>query len=151
MQSDAAGSATPGTMSPEAMEYDFPTGPAVLVEVGYEPPTDRVPSTGAHLPANGKPTLVLMEAIWCPNCALSRPIFHPLRPEFQDRVNFVILDFDLDEDRALASKLGVRVHPGWAAVAPDTDEVIGLKFGPLNEAALRAWLNEIIQATQEGA
>jgi hypothetical protein len=44
--------------------HEFPTGPAVTVPVGYEPPSDRVDSTGAHLPANGKPTLVWVDAIW---------------------------------------------------------------------------------------
>ncbi len=44
--------------------FDFPTGPAVTVEDGYAPPEDRVPSTGGYLPANGKPTLVYVDAIW---------------------------------------------------------------------------------------
>ncbi|MDA0269869.1 MAG: hypothetical protein O2798_00150 [Chloroflexi bacterium] len=45
-------------------EPTFPTGPAVIVEAGYVPPEDRVDSTGAFLPANGKPTLVYVDAIW---------------------------------------------------------------------------------------
>ena len=45
-------------------DLGFPTGPAVMVVAGYEPPTDRVASTGAFLPANGKPTLVFVDAIW---------------------------------------------------------------------------------------
>jgi hypothetical protein len=56
-----------GTAAPPSgaqSTFDFPTGPAVLVERGYEPPGDRVPSTGAYLPANGKPTLVYVDAIW---------------------------------------------------------------------------------------
>lgn len=44
--------------------FTFPTGPAVLVPAGYEPPGDIIDSTGAHLPANGKPTLVYVDAIW---------------------------------------------------------------------------------------
>lgn len=40
------------------------TREAVLVEPGYQPPDDHVPSTGAYLPANGKPTLVFVDAIW---------------------------------------------------------------------------------------
>ena len=48
----------------EARERDFPTGPAFAVRAGYEPPADRVPSTGAWLPANGRPTLVFVDAIW---------------------------------------------------------------------------------------
>ena len=40
------------------------SGGAVTVPRGYEPPTDRVPSTGASIPVNGKPTLVYVDAIW---------------------------------------------------------------------------------------
>lgn len=47
-----------------APDLGFPTGPAVLVEVGYEAPRDHVASTGAYVPANGKPTLVFVDAIW---------------------------------------------------------------------------------------
>jgi hypothetical protein len=36
----------------------------VTVAGNYEPPEDHVPSTGAYLPANGKPTLVFVDAIW---------------------------------------------------------------------------------------
>ena len=52
----------PPTASPES--YAFPTGPAVLVAADYQAPEDRVASTGAYLPSNGKPTLVFVDAIW---------------------------------------------------------------------------------------
>ncbi len=55
--------ATPAaTPTPEA--YTFPAGPAVRVAADYQPPEDSVASTGAHLPSNGKPTLVFVDAIW---------------------------------------------------------------------------------------
>ena len=47
-----------------ASDFPYATGPAVTVPAGYEAPTDRVDSTGAFLPANGKPTLVFVDAIW---------------------------------------------------------------------------------------
>lgn len=59
--------AAPAATAPVATpppDLGFPTGPAVLVAASYEPPTDRVDSTGAFLPANGKPTLVFVDAIW---------------------------------------------------------------------------------------
>lgn len=57
---------SPGAPATPAVLVDsgLPVGPAVTVEQGYEPPNDHVPSTGAHLPANGKPTLVYVDAIW---------------------------------------------------------------------------------------
>ena len=47
-----------------AASYDFPTGPAVLVAADYQPPENRVDSTGAYFPVNGKPTFVFFDAIW---------------------------------------------------------------------------------------
>lgn len=44
--------------------YDFATGPAVLVSAGFVPSTERIESTGAYLPVNGKPTLVFVDVIW---------------------------------------------------------------------------------------
>jgi hypothetical protein len=49
---------------PQAASRGFAIGPAVLVPPGYQPPTDRVDSTGAYLPVNDRPTLVYLEAIW---------------------------------------------------------------------------------------
>lgn len=59
----ATQAATP-TVAATAASYGFRTGPAVSVAADYRPPGDRVPSTGAYLPANGKPTLVFVDAIW---------------------------------------------------------------------------------------
>lgn len=61
---DAAAPAASASTDAAGVALSFPTGPAVLVPVGYEPPEDRVDSTGAYLPANGKPTLVYVDAIW---------------------------------------------------------------------------------------
>jgi hypothetical protein len=61
----AATASTPARATAEtASAFTFPTGPAVVVPAGYEPPGDIVDSTGAFLPANGKPTLVYVDAIW---------------------------------------------------------------------------------------
>ena len=64
--SSAAEGATSADAADPIVANDFPyaTGPAVTVPAGYEAPTDRVDSTGAFLPANGKPTLVFVDAIW---------------------------------------------------------------------------------------
>jgi hypothetical protein len=60
----SSGNARPTATAAGDATYDFPVGPAVLVPVDYEAPTDRVDSTGAFLPANGIPTLVFVDAIW---------------------------------------------------------------------------------------
>ena len=64
----SAASTTPPAPAAAAADtapgYDFPTGPAVVVAADYQPPGNRVDSTGAYLPANGKPTFVFFDAIW---------------------------------------------------------------------------------------
>jgi hypothetical protein len=73
---------------------------------------------------------------------------HGLRPEYQDRINFVILDYDSREDRSLASSLGVARHPAYAVLAPD-HEVDRRIFGPQVEDALREVLDEAIATHAE--
>lgn len=60
----AAAAPAPTSAEPAATQYDFATGPAVLIAAGYESPSDRVDSTGAYLPVNGRPTVVFVDAIW---------------------------------------------------------------------------------------
>lgn len=68
---------------------------------------------------------------------------HGLRPEYQERVNFVILDYDRDEDLALARRLGVAFHPAYALVAPGADgQVTERLVGPQQEPRLRRLLDE---------
>ena len=60
----AAPAAPPAPTAAAAPSEAFPTGPAVVVAADYQPPGNRVDSTGAYLPANGKPTFVFFDAIW---------------------------------------------------------------------------------------
>ena len=54
-----------------------------------------------------------------------------LRIEYQDRVNFVILDWDIGEDHAYGKSLGMVYHPNFLSIAPDSDEVVrGLYASP---------------------
>ena len=69
---------------------------------------------------------------------------HGLRGEYQDRVNFVILDFDIKAERELATELGVGRHPAFALVAPDSAEALSTSFGPQREQALRELLDGAI-------
>ena len=47
-----------------------------------------------------------------------------LRLEFQDRVNFVILDWSIRADRTFARSLDLTYHPNYASIAPNSDEVV---------------------------
>ena len=62
-----SGGGDPSTAVPSKSTAEvgaLPSGPAVLVANGYQAPNDKVDSTGAFVPANGKPTLVWVDAIW---------------------------------------------------------------------------------------
>lgn len=58
-----AATAAPAAATTAALEAGT-THEAVLVAPDYRPPKGRVDSTGAYIPANGKPTLVFVDAIW---------------------------------------------------------------------------------------
>ncbi len=75
---------------------------------------------------------------------MTRPVVSGLRPQYQDRINFVVLDYDLPSDTALAKRLGVHAHPAFALVQPDSDKVIDRFFGPQDEKQLRARLDGLL-------
>ena len=77
---------------------------------------------------------------------------HGLRNEYQDRINFVILDFALEDELDLARSLGVGRHPAYAVVPPDSppDDADLRQFGALSERQLRALLAEVIDRFPEG-
>lgn len=76
---------------------------------------------------------------------MARPVVHGLRAEYQDRVNFVILDYDIDEDLDYAMDLGIAQHPAYGLVAPDSDEVVAKIFGPQPNDALRNILDDFLE------
>lgn len=64
---------------------------------------------------------------------------HGLRPEYQDRINFVILDYDSEEELELARELEIAAHPAFTIIPPNGapgDHVEHI-FGPLSEEQLR--------------
>ena len=68
-----------------------------------------------------------------------------LRLEFQDRVNFVMLDLDLGADRVLARSIGLAGHPNFGALAPNSNEVVqGLYTAPRGDE-----LRDMIEALLE--
>lgn len=72
---------------------------------------------------------------------MTRPVVSGLRPQYQDRVNFVILDYDLPADTALAKQLGVHAHPAFAVIDADGKLVVERFFGPQQEKQLRERLD----------
>ena len=66
-----------------------------------------------------------------------------LREQYQDSINFVILDWDIREENDLAEDLGVRQHPAIGVISPD-GEVLKRVFGPQQEQALVELIDEAI-------
>jgi hypothetical protein len=71
---------------------------------------------------------------------------HGLRSEYQDRVNFVILDYDERDEFDLAGKMKVARHPAYAVVPPSSPphEAVLQRFGPQPGEQLRALLDEVV-------
>lgn len=72
---------------------------------------------------------------------------HGLRSEYQDRVNFVILDYDEREERDLAGDMKVARHPAYAVVPPSSSpgDAVLQRFGPQQGEQLRELLEEVVE------
>ncbi len=71
---------------------------------------------------------------------------HGLRSEYQDRVNFVILDYDEGDERGLAGDMKVARHPAYAVVPPSSPpgDAVLQRFGPQTDDRLRELLDEVV-------
>ncbi len=71
---------------------------------------------------------------------------HGLRPEYQERVNFVILDYDVGDELALARELEIPSHPAFTLVPPNgaPGDHLQLIFGPIGEQQLRELLDGVL-------
>ena len=71
---------------------------------------------------------------------------HGLRSEYQNRVNFVILDYENLGERDFAGKMRVARHPAYAVVPPSSApaEAVLQRFGAQPAGALRTFLDEIV-------
>ena len=61
-------------------------------------------------------------------------------------MNFVILDYDIVEQREFAGEMGVARHPAITVLPPDSgpDQATDRRFGPLNEDSLRELLDALV-------
>ena len=67
-----------------------------------------------------------------------------LRLEFQDRVNFVILDWRVSDDRAFARTLELDYHPNYASIEPNSDEVTERLLLEARRGELRAMIERLL-------
>ena len=61
-------------------------------------------------------------------------------------MNFVILDYDIQEQRAFASEMAAARHPAFAVIPPNgsPDDATDRRFGPLNTDHLRELLDGLV-------
>ncbi len=71
---------------------------------------------------------------------------HGLRPEYQDEVNFVILDYDINEQRAFAAEMAAARHPAFTVIPPNgrPEDATDRRFGPLNDEHMRELLDGLV-------
>ncbi len=71
---------------------------------------------------------------------------HGLRPEYQDRINFVILDYDVSEEFEFARQMGIANHPAYGVIPPDSgpEQIAQRLFGPQPNTRLRELLDRTI-------
>lgn len=68
-----------------------------------------------------------------------------LRLEFQDRVNFVILDWAIAADRRLAMDLGFNYHPRFATLKPNSDDEVDSLHAAPRTGELRRMIEELVE------
>ena len=71
---------------------------------------------------------------------------HGLRPEYQDRINFVILDYDVREQFEFARQMGIANHPAYGVIPPDSGpkQIVQRVFGAQANTRLRELLDQAI-------
>ncbi len=102
----AAPSPTPG---PVARVMLAPTTPPTTQEPTAEPVyaklKDYVASDPSLVGTTGRPQFVEFFAFWCPTCQAMRPTVHELQDIYGSMVDFVYLDIDAPNTKALQQKL----------------------------------------------
>jgi thiol-disulfide isomerase/thioredoxin len=66
---------------------------------------DYIASDPSLVKNTGRPQFVEFFAFWCTTCQAMRPLIHKLQDEYGERVDFIYLDIDADNTKALRQEL----------------------------------------------
>lgn len=120
-------------------QYTHPiTSTSLLVDMQRNSPAINV------IGSNGKPTIIDFWAPWCENCKKAAPTLYSIEEEYKSRVNFVMVNGDLDENWSLIERLGVDAIPHLCMVSSDGTVETAL-IGPIPKTVLRADLDVLLE------
>ena len=88
-----------------------------------------------------KPVFVDFWATWCGPCSMVAPIVEELAKEYEDKVNFVKVDVDQNEE--LASKYNIFSIPTLAIFR--NDQVVSQAAGAASKESIRNFIDKNIQ------
>merc|ERR1739844_9234 len=93
---------------------------------------------------NGKPTVVDFWAPWCENCKSSAPTLYNIEEKYKGKVNFILVNGDLNENWPIIERFGVDAIPHLAMI--DSDGVVETALiGPIPRSVLSADLDVMIE------
>ena len=81
---------------------------------------------------------------WCENCKSAAPTLSKVEDEYRNRVNFVMVNGDLDENWPLIERFGVDAIPHLAMIESDGYVETAL-IGPIPKTVLKADLDVMIE------
>lgn len=90
------------------------------------------------------PVFVDFWAEWCGPCRMVSPIVDELSEEYENKINFVKVNVDKNQD--LAMKFNVFSIPTLLLLRKE--QVIGQRVGTISKNALKDWIDEILSRSQ---
>lgn len=100
-----------GSISSNAIGSPAPDFTLTTVDLSSGMPRKNV--SLSDFKSSGKPTVFYFWATWCPFCRDELTKLKTIYPQYQDKVNFVVVDVDVEENSSIiANEVNSRGYPG---------------------------------------